>query len=237
MRSGSRASSMLSTAMRAKAQAVAAIKKAEMHKKRSLAESQSALNIQREEFALAKCKLEEQARIEALCLEDDAAVAVARAKALEDELGFDAGHEQNPIDLPVENSQTQVWLFIDEQYLHPQTNNPEPTSHEMGNTPQTPVHHLSPGVQPFIPKNSPTTTNSDLNVMRSCLEFMARREVITKKIEKFDDDPGNFHTWKTSFKTMLKDIDITPKEELSLLTKYTSKELRKLVQSLRNTYI
>ena len=71
--------SMSSTALRAKAraEAAAAIKKAEMHKKRSLAESQSALNIQREEFALAKRKLEEQARLEALRLEDDAAVAVA----------------------------------------------------------------------------------------------------------------------------------------------------------------
>ena len=73
--------------------------------------------------------------------------------------------------------------------------------------------------------------------MRFCLELMARREVITKKIEKFDDDPENFHTWKTSFKTMLKDIDITPQEELSLLNEYTSEESRKLVQSLRNACI
>jgi hypothetical protein len=36
---------------------------------------------------------------------------------------------------------------------------------------------------------------------------------------------------------MLKDIDITPQEELSLLTEYTSKESRKLVQKLRNAYI
>ena len=58
MRSGStsRASSMSSIALRAKAraEAAAAIKKVEMRKKHSLAESQSALNIQREELALAK---------------------------------------------------------------------------------------------------------------------------------------------------------------------------------------
>ena len=73
--------------------------------------------------------------------------------------------------------------------------------------------------------------------MRSCLEFMARREILTKRVEKFDDDPQNFHTWKTSFKTMLKDISITPQEELSLLTEYTSKESKKLVQKLCNAYI
>ncbi len=54
-----------------------------MHKKCSLTELQSALNIQREEFALAKHKLDKQAHLEALRLEDDAAYAVARAKALD----------------------------------------------------------------------------------------------------------------------------------------------------------
>jgi hypothetical protein len=44
---------------------------------------------------------------------------------------------------------------------------------------------------------------------------MARREVLTKRVEKFDDDPQNFHTWKTSFKTMLKDISITPRRALA----------------------
>ena len=66
---------------------------------------------------------------------------------------------------------------------------------------------------------------------------MARREVITKKVLKFDDKPENFHTWETSFKTMLKDIAISPEEELSLLSEYTSKESRKLVQKLRNACI
>ncbi|CAB4037628.1 Hypothetical predicted protein [Paramuricea clavata] len=212
-------------------------KKAEIYKKRSLAKTQSALAIQREEFVLAKRKLDEQTRLEALRLEGDAAIAVARAEAIDDELGFDISHEQNPIDLPIENPQTRVQQFIDNQYLHPQTNDPEPTSRDTGNTQQTPSHHLNPMVQPFAPKNCPTATNSDQNIMRSCLEFMVRREILTKRVEKFDDDPQNFHTWKTSFKTMLKDISITPQEELSLLTEYTSKESKKFVQKLRNAYI
>ena len=207
-----------------------------MRKKHSLAEPQSALNIQREELALATRKLEEQARLEALRLEEDAAVAVTRAQAIDDELSFDADHEQNFIDLPVENSQTRVQQFIEEQCLQPQTDDPEPTSHVIKNT-QMPPHHLRSTVQPFTPKYSPTTTNYDQSVMRSCLEFMARREVITKKVEKFNDNPEDCHTWKTSFKTMLKNITITPQEELSLLTEYTSKESRKLVQQLRNAYI
>ena len=68
---GLRASSISSTTLRAKAcAAAAALKKVENYKRRSLAESQSSLNIQREELALAKRKLEEQARLEAVRLEN-----------------------------------------------------------------------------------------------------------------------------------------------------------------------
>ena len=69
IRSGSvsRASSMSSAALRAKARAKAAeaMKRAELQKKRLVAESQSALQLQQEELALAKHKLDEQARLEA----------------------------------------------------------------------------------------------------------------------------------------------------------------------------
>ena len=68
---GSRASSISSTTLRAKAcAAAAALKKVENYKRRSLEESQSPLNIQCEELALAKRKLEEQARFEAVRLEN-----------------------------------------------------------------------------------------------------------------------------------------------------------------------
>ena len=35
------------------------------------------------------------------------------------------------------------------------------------------------------------------------IEFMARREHIYNKIEKFDDLPESFHTWKGSFNNMI----------------------------------
>ena len=156
IRSGFRASSMSSTALRAKAraQAAAALKKIENYKRHSLAESQSALNIQRKELALAKRKLEEQARLEALRLENEAAVAVARAKAIDDELGFDVSQEQNLMDLPAEDPQTRVQQFIDNQLVQPQTNNPQPSSRDTANAQQA-SNHLTPAAEPFITKNKP----------------------------------------------------------------------------------
>ena len=53
-----------------------------------------------DEIAFARRKLEEQARLESLRAEQEAAVAVARAKAIDQELGL--AHEYEPPDLPVE---------------------------------------------------------------------------------------------------------------------------------------
>ncbi|CAB3978844.1 Hypothetical predicted protein [Paramuricea clavata] len=73
--------------------------------------------------------------------------------------------------------------------------------------------------------------------MKSYIDFMARRELIANKIEKFDDQPGNYHVWKESFQNMIRHVNITPSEELSLITEHTTKNSKKLVQQLRSAYI
>jgi hypothetical protein len=72
--------------------------------------------------------------------------------------------------------------------------------------------------------------------MKPCIEFMARRELVANKIEKFDISPENFHTWKLSFTNMTRNINITPSEELSLILEYTTNESKNLVKKLRNAY-
>ena len=66
---------------------------------------------------------------------------------------------------------------------------------------------------------------------------MARRELIANKIEKFDDQPGNYNIWKESFQNMIRHVHITPSEELSLITEHTTKNSKNLVQQLRSAYI
>ena len=74
-------------------------------------------------------------------------------------------------------------------------------------------------------------------MIESCMRFMACREVIANKVEKFDNAPQNFRTWKVSFKNMIKDVSVNSSEELSLMLEYTTGESKKLVQRLRNAYI
>ena len=41
------------------------------------------------------------------------------------------------------------------------------------------------------------------SINNDTIEFLARRELISKKIEKFDDRPENFNAWKGSFENMM----------------------------------
>lgn len=266
IRSGSRASTVSSSAVRAqaRAEAAAAIKRAEMQKHRSLAESQSILRIQQEEMALARRRNEEQAHIESLRLEEEAAVAIAKANAIDDELGIGTKHDDlQAFELPEVSSSQKVADFISEQHPEPTQpgSNPAPmfpapqqrsTTHEpvvRDPTEMTPTIHqsrtrqaapsttLNPSAPEFHGSDRRLPPSSDADGMRSYVDFMARRELIANKIEKFDDNPMNYHTWKASFNNMIKNVTISPSEELSLLIEYTTRTSKQLVQRLRNAYI
>ena len=73
--------------------------------------------------------------------------------------------------------------------------------------------------------------------MGTYIGFMARRELISNKIEKFDDRPENYHTWRGSFENMIAGVKISPSEQLSLIIEYTTNESKRLAQRLRNAYI
>ena len=73
--------------------------------------------------------------------------------------------------------------------------------------------------------------------MRSYVNFMAKRELIANKIEKFDNSPVNYHTWQASFNNMIRNVRITPSEEFSWLVEYTTLSSKSLVLRLRNAYI
>ena len=66
---------------------------------------------------------------------------------------------------------------------------------------------------------------------------MARRELIAKKIEKFNDKPESYLVWKESFENMIKGVRISSSEKLSLLAENTTGNAKILVQKLQNAFI
>jgi hypothetical protein len=316
-RASSRASSASSAALRAQARgdAAAAIKKAELQKKRNEIESQSALQIQEQELALSRQKINEKARLEQLRLEEEAAVAVAKVTAIENELGIS---DPQGLDLPEEHVDEKVNNYLENQYeftpdnidiaqpfqqqhsatqpfqqqhsatqpfqqqhsatqpfqqQHPATQpfqqqhpaaqpfqqqHPATQPFQQQHPATQPFQQQHPATQPFQQQHPaaqpsqpldpmtsafhPTTQTSPpskpgQDTMKSYIDFMARRELIANKIEKFDDQPGNYHVWKESFQNMIRHVNITPSEELSLITEHTTKNSKKLVQQLRSAYI
>ena len=79
-------SSVTSARLKAKAKVAAALKRAELQKQRMEIEASSALLIEQEELALARHKRSEKARLEALRLDEEAAIALATARAIDEEL-------------------------------------------------------------------------------------------------------------------------------------------------------
>ena len=88
-----------------------------MHKQRIETESRSALLIEEEELALARRKRSEKARLEALLLDEEAAIALAKAKAIEDELQLSGAsvHSKTPSlpNLPHVNPEEHVQKYLD----------------------------------------------------------------------------------------------------------------------------
>ena len=249
--------SVTSTRLKAKAKAAATVKKAELHKQRIAIESRSALLIEEEELALARRKRSEKARLEALRLDEEAAIALAKAKAIEDELQLSGAsvHSQTPSlpNLPQVNPKERVQKYLDsheepfclshditkgedlhsEQKHHPENEPGAKVKQEPDARQKIPFYsELNPNSPPFTPTPDPVQTT-----MGTYIEFMARRELISNKIEKFDDRPENYHTWRGSFENMIAGVKISPSEQLSLIIEYTTNESKRLAQRLRNAYI
>lgn len=86
----------------------------EFQTKSALALEQEKRKRREDELAFARRKCEEEARLESLRAEQEAAVAVARAKAIDKELGLNLDFQT--IDLPIEDSNKRVQQFIDSQF-------------------------------------------------------------------------------------------------------------------------
>ena len=133
-------SSVTLARLKAKAKVAAAIKKAELQKRRLEIESRAAYLIEDMELALDRPKRDEQAKLEALRLEEEAKVAIATAKAIDEELdqmGLKIPAESfHFLDLPLADSKECV-----EEYINSQRNSEYP---QHGVKPENKVVTLMP---------------------------------------------------------------------------------------------
>ena len=189
-----------------------------------------------DELAFAR-KREEEACLESLRAEQEAAVAVTHAKAIDEELGLNLDFQT--IDLPIEDSNKWVQQFIDSQfeglkpyedhhYRNLEAKNLSTWGFSVKEEKPCFAKELNPGAPPFNP--NPTDR------MEGFVQFLSRREFIANKIEKFDSSPENFNTWKAASKNMIREVNISPSKELALMAEHATGDSKRLIQPLRDSF-
>ena len=73
--------------------------------------------------------------------------------------------------------------------------------------------------------------------MMDFAKFLARRELVTTGLTKFDDTPENFRAWQSSFLNATQGLGITYSEELDLLVKWLGKESSEHMKRIRAVHI
>lgn len=68
-------------------------------------------------------------------------------------------------------------------------------------------------------------------------KFLARRELVTTGLTKFDDSPENFRAWQSSFFNATQGLGLTYSEELDLLVKWLGKESSEHVKRIRAVHV
>lgn len=75
-----------------------------------------------------------------------------------------------------------------------------------------------------------------LNMM-DFVKYMARRELVTTGLNRFDDRPESFRSWQSSFLSATSGLELTASEELDLLIKWLGKESSEHVKRIRSAYV
>lgn len=92
---------------------------------------------------------------------------------------------------------------------------------------------------PFVPPMRFREDTSDYKEATSEVSrLVLKRDLLINSLTTFNDDPAQYNTWKVSFRSKVKHLELDPLEEMDLLVKWTGPESRKQILSLKasNTF-
>lgn len=98
---------------------------------------------------------------------------------------------------------------------------------------------MDPTAQSFIPRQTMTSTGLTYQThgMEDFARYLACCELVSTGLAQFDDRPESYRAWQSSFINAIKDLDLTPSEELDLLVKWLGKESVEHVRRIRSVHI
>lgn len=141
---------------------------------------------------------------------------------------------------PTRDTQQSEYLAAPQ---HPDSQPPSAHPQETQSAPKT---YLKQGSASFrcanypnySPRNSMqnSLTSPAANIM-DFAKYLARRELVTTGLTKFDDQPESFRAWESSFLNATQDLELTASEELDLLVKWLGNESSEHVKRIRAVHI
>ncbi|XP_041424892.1 uncharacterized protein LOC121395423 [Xenopus laevis] len=87
--------------------------------------------------------------------------------------------------------------------------------------------------------HTPSVRNVPLGSSESndLAKYLIRRELVSTGLLTFDDRPENYWAWKTSFQGITRDLNLTAREELDLLTKWLGPDSSRQAQRIRSVHV
>lgn len=67
-------------------------------------------------------------------------------------------------------------------------------------------------------------------------QFLVKKDLLFSRLSAFNDRPENYLMWKGSFSIIMKDLSVTPMEELDLLIKFLGLDSRQHANRIRTSY-
>ncbi|KAI4892131.1 hypothetical protein NFI96_008825, partial [Prochilodus magdalenae] len=136
-------------------------------------------------------------------------------------------------------------IAVSSTYFHPYQDG-DRSDHSI--TPYTPLPQSCGNPGPSQPSQGskahqpssctkPQTVSQENSNMSDLTRFLARRELLTGGLTKFNDEPGDFWAWKSSFENVTQGLHFNASEELDLLTKWLGAESSQHAKRLRAAHV
>ncbi|KAK7093723.1 uncharacterized protein [Littorina saxatilis] len=169
-------------------------------------------DIMRERAKNERIKSECDAHLKLLEEEKEAAAAEAEANALEDENSIgNLSHARSispTLKLPAENAEEKTRKYVASLYSQ---------------------HNTEVDVSDH--QNAAAGTGAQFDFTK----FLLKKDLLLSRLTVFNEQPESFEVWRNSFSSVMKDLDLTPQEELDLLVKNLGPESSKYAYSLRSS--
>ena len=86
-------------------------------------------------------------------------------------------------------------------------------------------------------EQAPYTLSGDHTGFGDIAKFLARRELLSSSLTKFDDRPEGYGAWKSSFQNSIQGTGLSSSEELDLLTKWLGPQSSAHVKRIRAVHV